>query len=86
MTNGDKIRKKTDEELQSLFNKISNACFLCRDGGSVKCPFGAFDTGEKQVLDGKEYRVVAPWCVDPNNTYTGAKPFTEWLKQESDTE
>lgn len=86
MTNGDKIRKKTDEELQSLFNKISNACFLCRDGGSVECPFGAFDTGKKKVLNGKEYRVVAPWCVDPNNTYTGAKPFTEWLKQESDTE
>ena len=86
MTNGDKIRKMTDEELQSLFNEISNKCFFCRDCGSVSCPFGAFDTGEKQVLDGKEYKVVAPWCVDPNSTYTGAKPFTEWLKQESDTE
>lgn len=86
MTNGDKIRKMTDEELQSLFNEISNKCFFCRDGGNVACPFGAFDTGKKQVLDGKEYKVVAPWCVDPNSTYTGAKPFTEWLKQESDTE
>ena len=28
MTNGDKIRKMTDEELQSLFNEISNKCFF----------------------------------------------------------
>ena len=82
MTKGDQIRKMTDEELQNLFNKISNACFLCRDGGSVECPFGSVDTGEKQVLDGKEYKVVAPWCVDPNNTFIGARPFTEWLKEE----
>ncbi len=86
MTNGDKIRKKTDEELQYLFNEISTKCHYCRDGGMVVCPFGEFDTGEKQIVDGREYRVVAPWCVDPKNTYSGAKPFVEWLKQESSEE
>lgn len=85
MTNGDKIRSMTDEELQKFLKKVSIRCGVCRDGGNVECPFGSHDTNETQVLsDGKEYKVVAPWCVDDENTYLGARPFAEWLHGESE--
>ena len=82
MTHGDGIRSMTDEELQKFLRSVSIRCGICRDGGNVECPFGSHDTGETQVVDGKIYKVVAPWCVDDDNTYLGARPFAEWLNGE----